>query len=92
MGLVQNVVRWYKLTYGVGKQMVADGAELMSCPYCEAKTPVFQSAYNSAGLPISFSLCLWCDGFLEYSGASLQPHEPYATARDVQAEERHSKP
>lgn len=92
MGLVQNVVHWYKLNHGVGKQMVDNGAEHMVCPYCDAETPVFQSTYNSSGLPISFSVCLWCDGIIEYSGASLQPHEPYATARDLQTEDRRSKP
>ncbi len=92
MRIVQNVIRWYRLNHGVGKEMLESGAELMPCPYCEKETPVFQSTYNSAGLPILFSVCLWCDGFIEFSGASLEPHEPYATAHDPQTEERHSKP
>lgn len=92
MGIIQNVVRWYKLNLGVGKQMVNEGAALMSCPYCDEATPVFQSTYNSDGLPISFSVCLWCNGFIEYGRTSLQTHEPYATAQDSQTEERESKP
>lgn len=58
MGLVQNVVRWYKLNHGIGKQMLDNGAELMPGPYCEAETPVFQSTYDSSGLLILFSVCL----------------------------------
>lgn len=92
MEFIQNVVRWYKLNRGIGKRMLDQGAELMPCPYCESETPVFRSAYNSTGMPISFSVCLWCEGILEYSGASRRPHEPYATARDLQTGERRSKP
>lgn len=92
VGLIQKVVRWYRFNHGIGKQMLNQGAELLPCPHCGRETPVFRSVYDSAGMPISFSVCLWCDGFIEYSGASLQPHEPYATARDLQTEGQHSKP
>ncbi|ADB63351.1 hypothetical protein Htur_4550 (plasmid) [Haloterrigena turkmenica DSM 5511] len=86
MGLVQNVVRWYKLNHGVGKQMLDRGAELLSCPHCHEETPIFRSSYDSLGNPLSFSVCLWCDGLVEYSDGVSQPHAPYATARDLQGD------
>lgn len=92
MGLVHDAIKWYSFTRGVGKQMLDHGATLMPCPHCEKETPVFQSAYNSAGLPISFSVCRWCDGIIEHSGATRHPHEPYATAREIQTKGRRSKP
>jgi hypothetical protein len=92
MGLIHNAVRWYRFNHGDGKRMLDRGAELMRCPYCEEETPIYRSAYDSTGMPISFSVCLWCEGILEYSGASRHPHEPYATAREIRAERQRSKP
>lgn len=85
MEFVREAVRWYRLNRGVGKRMLSEGAELLPCPHCERKTPVYRSAYDATGDPISFSVCLWCMGLIEYSGVSRRPHEPYATAKEIQA-------
>ena len=91
MKLVETVKQWYSLTHGRGKRLLDQGAELMVCPFCEEETPIFQSEYNTAGMPVSFSVCLWCEGVIEYSEGAVAPHEPYATARDLQAEAGRSK-
>jgi hypothetical protein len=92
MGLVHRVLRWYKLNYGVGNTMLAEGAELLACPHCETDTPIYRSAYDSAGDPVSFSVCLWCGGLIEYSDLSGRPHEPYVSARDLQLDQHRSRP
>lgn len=84
MNPVRPLVRWYKLSHGVGKEMRDRGAELMACPHCGDDTPVYRSAYDSAGTPLSFTVCLWCEGLIEYSGPTDEAHEPYATIRDSQ--------
>lgn len=88
---LHRVVRWVKLNHGVGKEMRSHGAEILSCPHCDRDTPVFRTEYSSTGTPISFSVCLWCDGVIEYGPGAARPHEPYATARDIQADRRQSK-
>lgn len=88
MEIIHTMVRWYKFNYGVGREMRAQGAEVMPCPYCGHDTAVYQSDYDPTGDPISFSVCLWCEGFIEYSGATTRPHEPYATVRDLQTDVR----
>ena len=92
MEIVRQVIEWYRFNRGVGKRMLDDGAEPMPCPHCERETPVFRSSYDSTGDPTSFSVCCWCGGLIEYSGASRRPHEPYATAREIQAERRRPEP
>ncbi len=92
MSLIQYVVRWYRLNCGVGKQMLDQGAELRSCPHCTEETPVYRSGYDSLGNPISFSVCLWCDGLIEYSDGVSRPHAPYATTRDLQGDRPASRP
>lgn len=90
MGLITRVVRWYKLTYGVGDTMLSAGAELLPCPHCGAETPVYHTTYDATGDPVSFSVCLWCEGLIEYSTAVGHPHHPYATAQELRAEPSHS--
>lgn len=92
MKLIYRMVRWLKLNYGVGKTMCTNGAEVLSCPHCDHETPVYRSDYDSTGAPLSFSVCLWCDGLIEYGGATMDPHEPYASAKDLQTDHRRSKP
>jgi hypothetical protein len=81
MGTIHNVVRWYKLAWGRGRQMRQRGAIVETCPHCEKDTPVFRTEYDSRGNPLSFVVCVWCDGFIEYDGKTATVREPYA-ARD----------
>ncbi|WP_435196402.1 hypothetical protein [Natronomonas sp. EA1] len=92
MRFLHELIRWYKLNHGIGKAMCAAGAEIMACPHCGDGTPIYRSAYDSGGTPLSFTVCLWCEGFIEYSPTLGRPHEPYASARDVRLERRQSKP
>lgn len=92
MGLLHRMVRWYKFNYGIGNAMRSAGAELLPCPHCDTETPIYRSTYDSTGDPISFSICLWCDGFIEYSDTIGRPHEPYASVQEIQLDGRRSKP
>lgn len=84
MSLIHAVRKWYKLNLGRGKAMCENGAEILSCPHCGDETPVYQTEYASDGTPISFSVCLWCQGSIEYGELSDQPHEPYLSAAEAQ--------
>ena len=92
MGILQTAIRWYRLNHGGGKRMLEHGAELLPCPHCETETPVFESTYDADGMPGSFSVCLWCDGLIEYDPAVARPHEPYVITDDSRTEEPRSKP
>ena len=85
MGLLHTVVRWYKLNRGRGKEMRARGAILATCPHCDHDTPVFRTEYDSHGHPLSFSVCVWCTGYIEYDGTTATAHEPYATIQEIQS-------
>lgn len=89
MGLFKKVVRWYKLNHGVGDTMLTAGAELRPCPHCAAETPVYRTTYDSSGNPVSFTVCLWCAGLIEYSGAVGHPHDPYASVQELRADPPH---
>jgi hypothetical protein len=84
MLLIHRLRQWYIFQYGRGKTMRDHGATLLPCPHCGNETPVYHSSYDTAGNPIDFSVCLWCEGLIEYSGMTTDPHEPYASAKDVQ--------
>lgn len=92
MEFLREAIGWYRLNRGVGKRMRDDGAQPMPCPHCARETPVFRSSYDATGDPTSFSVCCWCRGLIEYGGSSSRPHAPYATAKEIQAEGRRSKP
>ncbi|MFB6130559.1 MAG: hypothetical protein ABEJ28_07040 [Salinigranum sp.] len=57
--------------------MLAAGATPMCCPHCGAETPVYESDYDESGDPVSFSVCLWCDGLVEFDARTGEVHEPY---------------
>jgi hypothetical protein len=63
--------------------MVEAGATPMRCPHCDAETPIYASEYDTAGNPVSFTVCLWCGGIVEFSEMTEAPHEPYATTGDL---------
>lgn len=63
------------------------GANVMACPHCGHDTPVFESEYDRARNPISFTVCLWCDGYIEWNGCSETPHVPYEQVTEVQTNE-----
>lgn len=84
MRVIHSVRRWYKLNHGRGKEMRENGAEILSCPHCEDDTPVYQTEYGSDGTPVSFSVCIWCEGPIEYGELSEQPHEPYLSVAEAQ--------
>ena len=84
MGLIHKAVRWYKLNRGRGNEMRTQGALVASCPHCENDTPVFLTEYDSHGNPLSFSVCVWCEGYIEYDGTTATAHEPYATIKEIQ--------
>jgi hypothetical protein len=84
MGLIHRAVRWYKLNLGRGKEMRTQGAIVASCPHCGNDTPVFHTEYDSHGDPLSFSVCVWCAGYIEYDGTTATAHEPYATIQEIQ--------
>ena len=70
MGLIHKAVRWYKLNRGRGREMRTRGAIVATCPHCHNDTPVFQTEYDLQGNPLSFSVCVWCEGYIEYDGAN----------------------
>lgn len=84
MGIIHEVLRWYKLKRGRGREMRASGAVVATCPHCERDTPVFATEYDTHGDPLSFSVCVWCEGFIEYDGTTATAHEPYATLEEIQ--------
>lgn len=92
MSLIHRLHRWYVLKRGLGRAMLERGATIKVCPHCEQETPVYRSEYNDQGDPVTFTVCLWCGGFMELSGLSSRPHPPYAKAKDVQASLRRSRP
>lgn len=77
MRVFHKLIHWYRLNHGIGEKMRDKGAVLMPCPHCEAKTYVYRSQYDETGMPISFSICLWCEGVIEYGGLDIFPTEPY---------------
>jgi len=85
MGIIHRLVRWVKLTRGVGREMRERGATVQPCPHCGNDTPVYRSAENDAGEPTSFSVCLWCEGLIEYGSIALAPHHPYASTEEIMA-------
>lgn len=91
MGIVHKIVRWYKLTYGTGKEMCENGARIAPCPHCGNDTPVYRSSYDSKGEPLSFSVCVWCDGLIEQRPDALAPHSPYATREEIDRVNRRVK-
>lgn len=84
MRVIHAVRKWYKLNLGRGRAMRRNGAVIRSCPHCEEATPVYRTEYGSGGAPVSFSICLWCDGPIEFGDPSDQPHEPYLSATEAQ--------
>lgn len=84
MGLVHDLRKWYSLNWCQGKAMRENGAEILPCPHCGAETPVYQSDYGNDGWPMSFSVCLWCNGAIEYSELGSDPHEPYLSTKEAQ--------
>jgi len=84
MEIVHKVLRWYRLNRGRGKEMRAQGATIAPCPHCENDTPVFHTEYDSRGNRLSFSVCVWCEGYIEYDGTTATAHEPYVTIREIQ--------
>jgi len=42
------------------------GATVVQCPRCGNETPVYETSYDASGEPLSFSVCLWCSGYVEY--------------------------
>ena len=85
MGLIYRLRRWVKLGFGTGKSMREAGATVSPCPHCGRETPVYRSEYNRSGDPVSFSVCVWCRGFIEWSSGAAASHEPYASADEIQA-------
>lgn len=85
MRVIHSARKWFKLNLGRGKAMCENGADVRSCPYCENDTPVYRTEYGSDGTPVSFSVCVWCQGLIEYGELSDEPHEPYLSAADAQA-------
>ncbi|MDY6817184.1 MAG: hypothetical protein SVG88_00875 [Halobacteriales archaeon] len=71
--------QWYRLNWGMGKQMRQAGATIRQCPHCQEPTPVFESEYDTDDDPITFTVCLWCDGLIEYRPDVSQPYPPYAS-------------
>lgn len=59
------------------------GAEVMACPHCGRGTPVFRSDYDRTGTPLSFTVCLWCEGYLEWNGYTGKAHKPYTGLKRV---------
>lgn len=90
MNPIQRLVRWYKLNYGIGNAMLEEGAELLPCPHCETRTPVYTSTYDSAGEPVSFTVCPWCTGLIELREPKRDPHEPYRGSRERRLNRRRS--
>ena len=84
MGIVHKALRWYKLNRGRGKEMRTQGAIVAPCPHCRNDTPVFETEYDSHGNPLSFSVCVWCEGYIEYDGLTATAHEPYTTIKGIQ--------
>lgn len=84
MGILHKAIRWYKLNRSRGKEMRMQGAVVATCPHCRNDTPVFHTEYNSYGTPLSFSVCVWCEGFIEYDGTTATAHEPYTTIKEIQ--------
>ena len=79
---IHRLKRWYSFNYGRAKEMVEAGATPMRCPHCDAETPLYVTEYDAAGEPVSFTVCLWCDGFVEFDEAADAPREPYAAGGD----------
>ena len=52
------------------------GATIRACPHCHQRTPIYRSKYTTAGEPLTFTVCLWCDGLIEYPRAN-SPQKPY---------------
>jgi hypothetical protein len=76
MRILHTFRRWYRLHRGQAKQMRNRGAVVRSCPHCCQRTPVYHSKYTSVGEPLTFTVCLWCDGLIEYQRAN-SPQKPY---------------
>ena len=79
---IHRLKRWYSFKYGRARAMIEAGASPMPCPHCDAETPLYPSQYDGAGSPVSFTVCLWCEGFVEFDGEAQVPHEPYAAVDD----------
>ncbi|WP_225333624.1 hypothetical protein [Halomicrobium urmianum] len=84
MGLLHTLRKWYALRLGSGREMRENGATLHPCPHCERETPVFETEYDRDGRPVSFTVCLWCRGLIEYGELSAEPHEPFLSAGEAQ--------
>lgn len=61
------------------------GATVELCPHCGKDTPVYPSSYGADGAPLSFSVCVWCEGIVEYGPDAATPHDPYAGAEAIRA-------
>ena len=83
MQFIHRLKRWYSFNRGRGREMLAAGATPRQCPHCGVETPVYRSSYDRTGSPVSFSVCLWCDGFIELDDLSNEPREPYATPTEL---------
>jgi len=84
VGLLHTLRKWYALRLGSGREMRENGATLHPCPHCERETPVFETQYGRDGRPVTFTVCLWCQGLIEYSELSTEPHEPFLSAGEAQ--------
>lgn len=80
MGFVYAFRRWRKLNRGHGRAMRDAGAAVMACPHCGNDTPIYRSEYDADRRALSFSVCVWCEGYIEYDGTT--PRTPYATEHD----------
>jgi hypothetical protein len=88
MGVVDRLRRWYVLTFGRGKRMLEHGAEVEPCPHCGDETPVYRSSYDRWLDPVTFSVCLWCDGLIEYDDRAVSPRPPFTSPGEVHAREQ----
>lgn len=80
---IHRLKRWYSFNYGRARAMVEAGATPMRCPHCDEETPLYASEYGGSGDPLTFTVCLWCEGFVEFDEEARTTHEPYAGGGDT---------
>lgn len=81
--LLRRLRNWWSLRYGRARRMCKHGAVPKPCPHCDRTTPVYRTANAVTGEPTAFSVCLWCDGLIEYGDAQERPREPYTAAQEI---------